>query len=146
MVGIEAFLPVPLSSKSFLEVYLNRGAVRSAAYFGVSLQGGGEEGVPDAICVRRDSGLRVSAADRLAPDHWYRVRLAVPGAGQTGTVWLRDLTAGDEEFRSVTFGASAHDLALTGGDGWRPALPDLDTLVLRLGGGAQVASVQLVNE
>ena len=129
---------------SFFEVYLNREAVWSSGFFGISLQGGKEEGVRDVICVRTDSGPRVLSDDRLQPDRWYRLRLTVPAGEQTGTVSIIELSEGEETTRTVVFGG-AETVDLTEGQTWDPALVDLDTLVLRLGGAVQVGAVRLTN-
>jgi hypothetical protein len=140
----DVLLPAPLTSGSFLEVYLNRGAVWSSGFFGISLQGGQEEGVPDGICVRKDGGLRVLADDHLPPDRWYRLRLTVPAGSETGTVTLLDLSAGETTPQPVTFEGST-ELDFTASETWNPPLADLDTLVLRLGGTVQVAAIRLSN-
>jgi hypothetical protein len=145
VVEVDALLPSPLTKGSFFEVILNREGVWSDGWFGVSLQGGAEEGVADCICVRRDSGPRVLAEDHLAPDRWYRLRLAVTPGSLTGTVTVADLSAGEVAGRPVAF-AGGQELRLAEGEAWRPALADLDTLILRLGGAAQVSGVRIVNE
>ena len=146
VIEVEARPPSPLTGNSFFEVYLNRQGLWADGQFGVSLQGGAEEGVPDAVCVRQDGprGPRTLATDRLLPDHWYRLRLTIPSGSHRGTVTAMDLTAGQTAFRAVSFpDVAALDMAQ--GEAWDPPLADLDYLVLRLGGTAEVAGVRIEN-
>jgi len=146
VVQMDACLPSPVAAQSSFELYLNRAAVHENQAMGLALVGGEEEGVPDAVGVRRDSaGPRVLADERLTPGHWYRLRLVVPAGSQSGTLSARDLTAGERDFRTLTFADGAAAADLTVGETWTPDLPSLDTLVLRLGDGAQAANIKLEN-
>ena len=100
----------------------------------------------DAVGARQDSaGPRVLATERLTPGHWYRLRLVIPANSQKGRLFALDLTAGEKEFRALTFAGGAREGVLTRGETWAPDLPSLDALVLRLGGGAQAANIVLQN-
>ncbi len=146
VLQIDACLPAPLTASSSFELYLNAGSIHANSAFGAAIVGGAEDGVADAVGVRRDgAGPRVLADRRVTPGHWYRLRLAVAANSHQGRLLLRDLTAGEAESRSLTFPGGANQADLTSGDGWSPPLADLDTLVLRLGGGAQAANIILGN-
>jgi len=146
LVEMEACLPTPLQENSSFELYLNAGQVHANESFGIALVGGAEDGRLDAVGVRQDSaGLRMLSAERLLPGHWYRIRLFIPANSRKGRLYIRDLTVGEKEFRCLSFADDAADALLTRGENWSPAWTDLDTLVLRLGGGAQVGNIILQN-
>ncbi|MCX7597944.1 MAG: hypothetical protein N2512_03615, partial [Armatimonadetes bacterium] len=73
------------------------------------------------------------------------LRLVVPAGSNRARMFLYDLTAGETEFRQLTFADGAAETVITSGESWSPPLAELDALVLRLGGGAQVASVLVEN-
>jgi len=146
VLEMDACLPTSLEENSSFELYLNQGQVHANEAFGLALVGGAENGAKDLVGVRQDSaGPRVLARERLTPGHWYRLQLVVPAHTQKGPLFVRDLTAGEKEFRPLTFADGALEADLTVGDTWRPDPASLDTLVLRLGGGAQVARLALRN-
>ena len=147
VLQMAARLPDPLLPNSFFELYLDQGQRHTDAAFGVSLQGGAEEpGRTDAVGTRQDSaGPRALCTERLMPGHWYRVRLVIPANSLAGRILLRDLSAGEAELRPLTFAQGGVEAKLARGDKWAPAWGDLDTLVLRLGGGAQAANILLRN-
>ena len=147
VLQMDARLPDTLPANSFFELYLNRGQRHEDAAFGVSLQGGAEEpGRADAVGTRQDgAGPRALCSERLMPGHWYRVRLVIPANDLKGRVLLQDLSAGETELRPLTFAQGGEEARLTHADKWVPAWRDLDTLVLRLGGGAQAANILLRN-
>ena len=83
--------------------------------------------------------------ERLMPGHWYRVRLVIPANSLNGRIFLQDLSAGDAELRPLTFAQGGEEAKLARADKWSPAWGRLDTLVLRLGGGAQATNILLRN-
>jgi len=147
VLQMEARLPDPPVEGSFFELYLNQNHRHAEHAFGVSLQGGAEvAGSEDAVVVRQDSaGARTPCTERLAPGHWYRLQLVIAAGQKTGRVLLRDLTASDRELRELHFADDATQPVLARKGTWAPDLPSLDALVLRLGGGAQVANIALGN-
>jgi hypothetical protein len=146
VLQIDARLPDPLESSNFFELYLNRGLIHANEAFGIALLGGKQDGEPNMVGVRRDAaGPRMLAAEKLLPGHWYRLRMVVPGGSDKARLLLRDLTAGQTEFVRLTFADGAAEADVTSGDDWQPSLADLDALILRLGGNAQVAGIVLEN-
>jgi len=55
------------------------------------------------------------------------------------------VTAGEKEFRTLTFVGAADETDLTRGGKWAPDFPSLDALILRLGDGAQATNISLSN-
>jgi hypothetical protein len=146
VLEMEACLPMPLEENSSFELYLNQGGVHADSAFGLALVGGAQDGQTEALGVRQDrAGPRVLAQERLTPGHWVRLRLIVPAHRQEGRLFIQDLTAGEAAFHPLTFAGGAAEADLTRGDAWDPDLSSLDTLVLRLGGGAQAAHIALRN-
>ncbi|MDI9586234.1 MAG: right-handed parallel beta-helix repeat-containing protein [Acidobacteriota bacterium] len=146
VLQMDAALPDPLEANSFFELYLNQGQIHANEAFGVGLVGGKEDGVEAATGARMDAaGPRVLTTERLTPGRWYRVRLVIPAGSQTVTAYIMDLTAGDTEFRAVSFADGETAADITRGDGWKPPLDSLDAIVLRLGGGAQATNILLQN-
>ena len=146
VLQMDAALPDPLEPNSFFELYLNQGQIHANEAFGVGLVGGKEDGVEAATGARMDAaGPRVLTTERLTPGRWYRVRLVIPAGSQTVTAYIMDLTAGDTEFRALSFADGETAADITRGDGWKPPLDSLDAIVLRLGGGAQATNILLQN-
>lgn len=146
LLQIDACLAAPLTENSFFELYLNQGQIHANAAFGVALVGGAENGCKDAVGVRQDAaGPRVLATERLRVGHWYRLRLLISANTQECLLFGKDLTAGEKEFRPLTFANGVREADLTQGDKWMPDLASLDALVLRLGGSAQAANIVLQN-
>ncbi|HXG23221.1 MAG TPA: right-handed parallel beta-helix repeat-containing protein [Chthonomonadales bacterium] len=146
LIEMDACLPAPLQEDSFFELYLNAGQVHANESFGIALVGGAEDGYVDAVGVRQDSaGPRVLCTERLMPGHWYRIRLIIPANSRKGHLYIYDLTTSEKQFRRLPFANGATEATLTRGENWSPAWTELDTLVLRLGGGAQVGNIALLN-
>ena len=142
----DACLPAPLRPHSTFELYLNQGQTHADSTFGIAVVGGAEGGQKDAVGIRRDScGPRVLTTEHLPPGHWVRLRLVIPANRRTGRLFLRDLTAGEKEFRRLTFANGAEEVDLTRADTWAPGLPGLDALVLRLGAGARAGNLWIEN-
>ncbi|MEI6499974.1 MAG: right-handed parallel beta-helix repeat-containing protein, partial [Armatimonadota bacterium] len=142
VVQLDARLPDPPQANNFFELYLNRGLVHASAAFGLALVGGKETATPDEVGMRQDAaGPRVLAAERLTPGHWYRLRLVIPAGTQQARMAVRDLTAGETEFRPLTFAGGATEADITAAEAWSPPLADLDALVLRLGSGTQAPNL-----
>jgi hypothetical protein len=80
----------------------------------------------------------------MAAGHWYAVRMTVAAGQPTATLSLRDLTAGDADWRLLSF-AEGPTARVTQGEAWSPTPGEIDCLVLRLGGGAQVRALRLTN-
>lgn len=144
VLEIDTSLPEPLEENSFFELYLNQGQIHANEAFGLALVGGAENGAKNLVGVRQDSaGPRVLAQERLTPGHWYRLQLVVLAHRQRGSLFIQDLTAGEKEFRPAPFADGQPEVDLTATEAWTPDLASLDTLILRLGGGAQVARIAL---
>jgi hypothetical protein len=145
VLELQARLPEPLPNDASFELYLNRGAVWDGPAFGPALVGGAEDGIPDSVGLRQGSaGPRVLATERMAAGHWYAVRMTVAAGQSTATLSLRDLTAGDADWRLLSF-AEGPTARVTQGEAWSPTPGEIDCLVLRLGGGAQVRALRLTN-
>ncbi|MBI3923127.1 MAG: right-handed parallel beta-helix repeat-containing protein, partial [Armatimonadetes bacterium] len=146
VITMEAFLPAPLAGHSFFELYLNRESTWDNQAMGLAVVGGAEEGIPDSVGLRQDAaGPRVLTTERLTPGHWYRLRLLIPRGSRTGNLALMDLTGGEKQDRSLSFAERSEIAGLASGDTWSPGWSDLDSLVLRLGDGAQVRYVSIEN-
>ncbi len=141
----DACLPGPLGENSSFELYLNRGQVHDNAAFGMALLGGQQGERTAAVGARQDvAGPRLLTAETLQPGHWYRLRLRVQGNG-SARLFLRDLTAGEPALRPLTFADGATEVSLRQGATWSPGWEELEALIVRLGGNAQLAHVYLEN-
>ena len=146
VVELDACIPEGASVKAFFELYFNRYGIHQEHAFGPAIIGGAQDGLKNTIGLRADSGGPRSLSEtKLTPGHWYRLRLRVPAGGQSGTLSLKNLTAGDEEYSPLRFADDAETVDLSSGDAWSPEVPSLTMLVLRLGADAQVAGIRLCN-
>jgi len=140
MLEIEGRIPEDPGANSSFELYLNAGGIHADSTFGPAIVGGAQNGAPTAIGVRQDTaGARTLSALRLVPGHWYRARLVVAANSTSGRLFVRDLTAGGQEVEATPPGG----VGLARSDAWSPPLEALDTVVLRLGEGAQARRVSV---
>jgi hypothetical protein len=145
LLQVDACLAGPVGQNCSFEIYLNRGQVHDNAAFGMALLGGQQGERLDAVGARQDvAGPRLLTTETLLPGHWYRLRLQVQGSGRA-RLTCRDLTAGETALRPLTFADGATETTLRQGEAWSPAWGELDALIVRLGGQAQVANVVLQN-
>ncbi|HOX37070.1 MAG TPA: right-handed parallel beta-helix repeat-containing protein [Candidatus Brocadiia bacterium] len=146
LIQIDVRLPEQSEQNSSVEVYLNKGQIHADGAFGPGLVMGCEDDRKDAVGGRKDSaGARLLTTGKLVPGHWHRVRMVVNGGSGKARLYVRDLTAGEKEMRPLQFDDGASEASLIKADKWTPAWPELDALILRMGGGAQAQNLILQN-
>jgi len=148
VMQLDACIPANGTPGSSYELYLNRGGVHKDVEFGMAIVAGLQDGVnEDRIGVRMEkAGTRYLSTQRITLGHWYRVRMVIPANKLYCKLEIQDLTAGEKEFRTLSFEDGKQEITLCAKDTWEIPLVQLDKVILHMSGSAQVAEVVLQNK